>query len=59
MVVYSVSLGLESLLLFQLLALVNWLYGYFILPESLAKENRRSLTGKGNPVGSLLRVKIS
>ncbi|MET4137740.1 TCR/Tet family MFS transporter [Pedobacter sp. UYP1] len=39
------------------LALVNWLYGYFILPESLAKENRRSFDWKrANPVGSLLRV---
>lgn len=39
------------------LALLNWLYGYFILPESLAKENRRSFDWKrANPVGSLLRV---
>lgn len=40
------------------LALVNWLYGYFILPESLAKENRRTFDWKrANPVGSLLHIK--
>jgi DHA1 family tetracycline resistance protein-like MFS transporter len=37
------------------LALLNWLYGYFILPESLAKENRREFSLKrANPVGSLI-----
>ena len=36
------------------LALVNALYGYFILPESLAKENRRDFDWKrANPIGSL------
>jgi DHA1 family tetracycline resistance protein-like MFS transporter len=40
------------------LALVNWLYGYFILPESLAKENRRPFDWKrANPIGSLLHIK--
>ena len=40
------------------LALLNWLYGYFILPESLSKENRRSFDWKrANPVGSLLHLK--
>ena len=40
------------------LALINWLYGYFILPESLAKENRRSFDWKrANPIGSLLHIK--
>ena len=40
------------------LALLNWLYGYFILPESLAKENRRSFDWKrANPVGSLLHIR--
>jgi DHA1 family tetracycline resistance protein-like MFS transporter len=35
------------------LALLNFLYGYFILPESLAKENRRKFTWKrANPVGT-------
>ena len=36
------------------LALCNWLYGYFILPESLSKENRRPFSWrKANPIGSL------
>jgi len=36
------------------LSLVNALYGYFILPESLSKENRREFDWKrANPVGSL------
>ncbi|MGY0036074.1 MFS transporter [Pedobacter sp. NJ-S-72] len=40
------------------LALINWLYGYFILPESLSKENRRRFDWKrANPVGSLLHIK--
>ncbi|MGC4128432.1 MAG: TCR/Tet family MFS transporter [Bergeyella sp.] len=35
------------------LCLLNWLYGYFILPESLPKENRRPFEWKrANPVGS-------
>lgn len=39
------------------LALLNWLYGYFILPKSLAKENRREFSWKrANPVGSLISV---
>ncbi len=39
------------------LALVNWLYGYFILPESLSKENRRAFSWKrANPIGSLVSV---
>lgn len=39
------------------LALVNWLYGYFILPESLKPENRRAFNWKrANPVGSLLNL---
>lgn len=37
------------------LCLLNALYGYFILPESLKKENRRKFQWKkANPVGSLL-----
>jgi MFS transporter, DHA1 family, tetracycline resistance protein len=40
------------------LALLNWLYGYFILPESLAPENRRPFDWRrANPVGSLLRLR--
>ncbi len=36
------------------LSLINWLYGYFILPESLSKENRRPFEWKrANPIGSL------
>lgn len=37
------------------LALINWLYGYFVLPESLPKERRTTTLnwGKANPVGSL------
>src|SRR4051794_4772635 len=40
------------------LALLNWLYGYFILPESLSKEHRRKFEWKrANPLGSLLQLK--
>ncbi|MDE3235533.1 MAG: TCR/Tet family MFS transporter [Bacteroidota bacterium] len=40
------------------LALLNWLYGYFVLPESLGKENRRPFEWKrANPLGSLLHLK--
>ncbi|MFI5205892.1 MAG: TCR/Tet family MFS transporter, partial [Candidatus Paceibacterales bacterium] len=40
------------------LTMLNWLYGYFILPESLKKENRRAFDWKrANPVGSLLQLK--
>jgi Arabinose efflux permease len=39
-------------------ALMNALYGYFVLPESLAKENRRPFQWKrANPLGSLLHLK--
>jgi MFS transporter, DHA1 family, tetracycline resistance protein len=44
------------------LTMLNWLYGYFILPESLKPENRRKFEWKrANPVGSLkffLRYKV-
>lgn len=34
--------------------LLNWLYGYFILPESLKPENRRPFDWlRANPIGSL------
>jgi DHA1 family tetracycline resistance protein-like MFS transporter len=37
------------------LTMLNWLYGYFILPESLKPENRRKFEWKrANPIGSLL-----
>ncbi|REJ80595.1 MAG: MFS transporter [Bacteroidetes bacterium] len=40
------------------LALLNWMYGYFILPESLKPENRRKFEWKrANPLGSLLNLK--
>jgi len=40
------------------LALLNWLYGYFILPESLAPENRRPFDWRrANPIGSLLSLR--
>lgn len=40
------------------LALLNWVYGYFVLPESLPKENRRPFEWKrANPIGSLLHLK--
>src|SRR5450631_1107200 len=41
-----------------ILTLLNWLYGYFILPESLSLENRRKFEWKrANPLGSLLNLK--
>ena len=44
------------------LALLNFLYGYFILPESLTHENRRKFTfARANPIGtfkSLFRFKV-
>ncbi len=40
------------------LCLLNFLYGYFILPESLDKEHRRAFEwGKANPLGSLQFLK--
>lgn len=44
------------------LTFVNWLYGYFFVPESLKPENRRKFDWRrANPVGtlrSLLRYKV-
>ena len=41
-----------------ILSLLNWAYGYFILPESLSKENRRAFEWKrANPLGSLAHLK--
>jgi len=41
-----------------ILSLINWLYGYFVLPESLSKENRRAFSwARANPVGSLLQLR--
>ena len=40
------------------LALLNFAYGYFILPESLKPENRRPFDWKrANPLGTLLRAR--
>src|SRR6478735_7992821 len=39
------------------LSLLNWLYGFFILPESLKPENRRKFTMKrANPLGTLISL---
>lgn len=40
------------------LTLCNFLYGYFVLPESLKPENRRKFDWKrANPVGALLNLR--
>lgn len=40
------------------LSLLNWLYGYFILPESLKPENRRPFSWRrANPAGSLRHLR--
>ncbi|TDE13698.1 TCR/Tet family MFS transporter [Dyadobacter psychrotolerans] len=40
------------------LSFVNWLYGYFILPESLQPENRRKFEwSRANPLGSFKNLK--
>lgn len=40
------------------LTLINWLYGFFILPESLSSSNRRKFEWRrANPVGSLRALK--
>ncbi|OWP79685.1 TCR/Tet family MFS transporter [Flavobacterium oreochromis] len=41
-----------------ILCLINFLYGYFILPESLATSNRRKFDLKrANPIGTFLNLK--
>ena len=41
-----------------ILTLLNWLYGYFVLPESLSKENRRRFEWrKANTFDSLMHLK--
>lgn len=41
-----------------ILCLLNFLYGYFILPESLAKENRRNFNLKrANPIGAFMNIR--
>ena len=40
------------------LTLVNWAYGWFVLPESLAPENRRAFSwARSNPVGALVALR--
>ncbi len=40
------------------LCMLNFLYGYFVLPESLSKENRRPFDIKrANPIGSFLHLR--
>uniref|UniRef100_UPI004048584F TCR/Tet family MFS transporter n=2 Tax=Roseivirga sp. TaxID=1964215 RepID=UPI004048584F len=40
------------------LTMLNWIYGFFILPESLSKENRREFSWKrANPIGSLKQLR--
>jgi DHA1 family tetracycline resistance protein-like MFS transporter len=41
-----------------ILAFVNFLYGLFVLPESLAREHRRAFSwARANPVGTLMWVR--
>jgi DHA1 family tetracycline resistance protein-like MFS transporter len=41
-----------------IISLMNWIYGYFILPESLEKPNRRNFDWKrANPISSLINLK--
>jgi DHA1 family tetracycline resistance protein-like MFS transporter len=36
----------------------NWLYGFFVLPESLKPENRRTFSWKrANPIGALMALR--
>lgn len=40
------------------LTILNWLYGYFVLPESLNIENRRKFDWKrANPIGALVNLR--
>lgn len=42
----------------SVLCLINFLYGWFVLPESLEKENRRPFNWRrANPIGSLLQLR--
>jgi DHA1 family tetracycline resistance protein-like MFS transporter len=45
-------------ILAAILCFINLAYGYFVLPESLLPENRRSFSWKrANPIGSLLQLR--
>ncbi len=40
-----------------ILSLLNWLYGYFILPESLPSDRRRPFEWKrANPIGAFINI---
>lgn len=40
------------------LTMLNWLYGFFILPESLSPDHRRKFDwSRANPIGSLMNLK--
>jgi DHA1 family tetracycline resistance protein-like MFS transporter len=40
------------------LCLLNFLYGYFILPESLSVDNRRNFNLKrANPIGAFMNIR--
>jgi len=40
------------------LTLLNWLYGWLVLPESLAAENRRGFSwARSNPIGALFDLR--
>ena len=40
-----------------ILSLLNWLYGYFVIPESLTEENRRPFEwSRANPFGTLRSI---
>ncbi|HMO65317.1 MAG TPA: MFS transporter, partial [Verrucomicrobiota bacterium] len=41
------------------LTLANWLYGWFVLPESLAPANRRKFSwARANPLGALAALRV-
>jgi len=41
------------------LTVINFIYGYFVLPESLSKDNRRAFDiRRANPLGSLKQVRL-
>lgn len=40
-----------------ILSLLNWLYGFFVIPESLPAENRRMFSwARANPLGTLAHI---